>query len=146
MNYKMIEKLMDTNFRLYAIESKNPLSIKQNYKLLSAFIGLSVYIWEAKKGLYLSDLPQVVLPITKTAQQVLNYIHGDHFPAIYVLIGFSDYVSNLDIEQDIINTTQCENIKRSVVMVDAKLSLSSRLSKYTFETKNLVQMNLSKTA
>jgi len=43
MKYEFIEKLMNTKFRLFGLESKNPLEIKEHFKQLGRFTGQTVY-------------------------------------------------------------------------------------------------------
>jgi len=146
MKYEFIEKLMRTKFRLFGLESKNPLEIKEHFKQLGRYTGQTVYIWEAGKGLARTDATHITIPNTNTAEKVLKHIIAGKYQATYVLVGFNDYVNDYDIQNLLSEIGKDTGAFKSAVMVDGKLDLSARLSKYTFETKKLAQYTLSKAA
>jgi len=137
---------MRTKFRLYGIESKDPVQIKEHYKQFGRFTGQTVYIWEIGKGLVRTDAPHITIPNTLNPQQVLKHILAGKFQATYVLVGFNDYVKDIEVQGLLSQIAKAKGAVRSAVMVDGNLELTSRISKYTFETKKLIQQTQLKVA
>lgn len=146
MKYEFVEKLMNTKFRLYGIESKNPNEIKEHFKLYGRYSGQAVYIWEVGHGLVRTDATHIVIPNTQTATQVLKHIKAAKYQATYVLVGFNDFVNDFEHQTLLTEIAKAEGVHKSAVMVDGTLELSNRLSKYTFETKKLAQQIVRKAA
>jgi len=142
MKYEFIEKLMNTKFRLFGLESKNPLEIKEHFKQLGRFTGQTVYIWEEGKGLYRTDAAHITIPNTASAKQEFKHIRPGKYQATYVLVGFNDYVHDFDNQNLLSDIAKAEGAHKATVMVDGKVELPSRLAKYTFETKKLVPVSI----
>jgi len=146
MRCSTLEKLLQTQFNLIAIENKQPSVILDTFRQYNSLTGTPVYIWNKESGLYRLNMSNVKLPQSKTIQQVINYFLKHKQNSLFIFSGFSEQLNNSFVENSIVDIAKDKKNTKKIIIVDTKLDLSEKFKGHALETKKLFQMKLQRAA
>ena len=128
MQHGTIEKLIATNYTLFALQSAYPEKIINSFRYFSR-TGRAAYIWEDTLGLSRLEATHISLPNTETPQQVLNYIQNSRHFGIYLLKGFNKFLQNEELQFTMkhLSDKNSETIQKSVILLDDTFTLPENL-------------------
>jgi hypothetical protein len=129
---RYIQRLVDSNFRLAAIETRDKARIIGLFRALSRATGKAVYCWSAEEGLYRLDAEHVSIPQTRRLAGALDYIESSIHYGIYLLPGINAPLRQPEITNAVRRAaTGSDRVQRLVVMVDKALELPTALAPVT---------------
>jgi hypothetical protein len=146
MRCSTLEKLLQTQFNLIAVENKQPSAVLDTFRQYNSLTGTPVYIWNKKTGLYRLNLSNVNIPQTKTVQQVINYVLKHKQNSLFIFTSFSEQLKNSFVENSLVNIAKDKENTKKIIIIDKKLDLSEKFTGHALETKKLFQMKLQRAA
>jgi hypothetical protein len=126
--YQPIAELLDSPFRLAALESPEPSRVVNIFRQMNAASGKAVYDWVPNSGLYRIGAEQIYIPRTATPADLLEYITSSRHYGIYLLREFDVMLgdaTNLNRLQKAINVAG--NVHRLVVLLGVTVHLPTVL-------------------
>jgi hypothetical protein len=144
MRYSTLEKLVNTQFNLIAVETQQASTILDTFREYSNLKGEAVYVWKKNIGLYRQDLSHVKIPQTATVQQALNYIQKHQQDSIFIFTDFAEQLDNILVNNALFNFSKTQTKK--LFLLDEQLDLPEKFKHFAIETKKLLQMKLLRAA
>ncbi len=127
-----IEKLIATNYTLFALETNSPEKIINSFRYFGR-TGRATYVWEDQQGLSRLEAAHITLPNTETPLQVLTYIENSHHFGIYLIKGFNKFIQNQELLLKLKQLSEkmpepgMDKIQKSVIFLDKKFKLPEKL-------------------
>lgn len=127
-----IEKLIATNYTLFALETNSPEKIINSFRYFGR-TGRATYVWEDEQGLSRLEAAHITLPNTETPLQVLTYIQNSRHFGIYLIKGFNKFIRNEELQSKMKQLSdkppelKQDKIQKSVVFLDKNFKLPEKL-------------------
>ena len=137
---QQIEQLVQSNFRLVAIETHHEERIIALFKRLGLTTGRAVYEWSADEGIYRLGYEHIVIPRTRRAADALDYIHASIHFGVYLLQDFSPALQDthtVELLKKIAGAS--DKPQHLIILVDDTTTIPAELKPFTVRVKHALR-------
>lgn len=125
---RTIERVIDSNYRLAALETKEPDRLVALFKRLTLTTGRAIYHWSPDSGLYRLGVDHILIPRTRAPADVLSYVNASRHYGIYLLERFDDALPKQSVRRVLAEICERDDdVRRLVVLVGERLELPDEL-------------------
>ena len=136
-----IQQLIDSGFRLTAIESRDTERVIALFKLLSLKTGKAVYHWAPDQGMYRLGAEHVTIPQTTRPRGVLEFIASTIHCGVYLLNEFSAALQD-DRDAELLKkiTSVHEKVSHQIVLLGKNVPLPRTLQPLAVRVKHAMRL------
>ncbi|MCU7960096.1 MAG: hypothetical protein KZQ58_08880 [gamma proteobacterium symbiont of Bathyaustriella thionipta] len=136
---KSIEKLLDRDHTLVAIETDDAQAIIKKFHANAEYSGAATYIWESGNALVRSGMQRTSIPNTASFEGALDYIDSRPCYGIYVFSGVSEQIESYDIVRFLAALADADTKNSPVlIFIDSRVpkhpKLKGKLAKIRYKT------------
>lgn len=138
---RYIEQLVDSDFKLAAVDTSNPQRIVSLFGKLSRVSGKAVYLWSEQEGLYRLGAEHVVIPQTRRPEDVLDYVLSSIHYGIYLLPMNNEALKDFRVAEALkrVATTNNDRTRRLVVLLGHGLELPKSILPLTVRMRHAMR-------
>jgi hypothetical protein len=126
---KNLEKIIDSDYRVAAVETTDPLELTAYMKRLTLTTGRAVYDWSAEHGLYRLGIEHIFIPRTRAPVDVLSYITSSRHYGIYLLRDFNETLQRPAVERQLLKLIEKQDsVRRLVCLVGDSIKLPGSIA------------------
>lgn len=130
-----LEKLLDSDYRIIAMESYEVDHVCELFLELSRRSNKPFYLAQPEQALFRLGASHISIPKTKLPEELIEHIESNQHFGIYILRSYTEILEDEDIVEDLINIALGDTHK-IVVMVAEHIKLPAALKRYTVESKH----------
>ncbi len=124
-----LSRVIDSEYRIAALETKAPDRILDVFKRLTLTSGRAIYGWSPDNGLYRLGSERIFIPQTRSVGDAINYIAASRHYGIYVLKDMDRALQNSSVQRGLERLLQRDDgIRRLLVMMDTQINLPEKLA------------------
>jgi len=117
MQAEHLEKLIATDYKLFAIESASTIrTIREFQPMVRA--GKAIYAWQQDSGLHRLEASHINIPKTQTPEMVLNYIQKSKHFGIYLLVDFKQNMFKYETLQALEQISHDSNYNKIIIFIN----------------------------
>jgi len=125
-----IEKLVNSAPPLVSFETTKLERALDTFKALSLSHDNPFYQWSVEDGLHRMGASHIIIPRTRQPEHLLEYIHTLQHSGIFLLIGFSELLTNHSLLNQFKQILVSPVKEKTIILIDAEVSLPEVLLPY----------------
>lgn len=124
-----LSRVIDSEFRIAALETGSPDRILDVFKRLTLTSGRAIYGWSPDNGLFRLGSERIFIPQTRSVGDAINYIAASRHYGIYVLKDMDQALQNPSVQRGLERLLQRDDgIRRLLIMMDRQINLPEKLA------------------
>ncbi|VAW93572.1 hypothetical protein MNBD_GAMMA22-786 [hydrothermal vent metagenome] len=136
MSYlNQLDQMLDAEYRLVTIESEETERVLELFTQLTRFSNKAFYFWQNNIGMYRLGASHIVLPHTKSPDDILTHIDSSKHYGVYLLDDFNDLLKNKDIVNRLKKIAE-DDYEKVIILLGANIQLPKSLKQHTLRSKH----------
>lgn len=124
-----LQRVVDSSYRIGAVETAYPEKVIALFKRLTMTTGQAVYHWQPDNGLYRLGAEHILIPRTRSPNDVLSYIQAARHYGVYVLEDFEQSLQRESIQGQIeAIIRKDDDVRRLVLFLGHRVAMPERLA------------------
>ncbi|MCP1674785.1 hypothetical protein J2T57_001923 [Natronocella acetinitrilica] len=124
-----LANVIDSDFRLAALETNTPERVFEVFKRLTLTTGRAVYGWSPDDGLYRLGTERIFIPQTRSIGDALGYISASRHYGIYLLQDITQTLEKPSILRAFERITEKDdNVRRLVILLGETVTVPEHLA------------------
>jgi len=137
MDYiSQFEKILDSNYRLIAMESYDVERIIDVFTRLTRFTNKAIYQWLPNQGMHRIGASHIIIPRTQSAKNVLEHVDNSPHYGVFVLRDFNAAMQDKECLALLKRIMAPSAAHKVIVLLGETVELPAELKPFTLRSRH----------
>jgi hypothetical protein len=128
---RTLQRIISSDYRMAALQTTEPERLLALFKRLTMTTGQAIYHWQPENGLYRLGAEHILIPRTRSSNEVVAYIKAAKHYGVYLLEGFESALSRQSIQGEIHTIVQRDDdVRRLMLFMGDTVTIPEPLKPY----------------
>lgn len=128
---RTLQRIISSDYRMAALQTSEPERLLALFKRLTMTTGQAVYHWQPENGLYRLGAEHILIPRTRSSNEVVSYIKAAKHYGVYLMEGFEPALSRQSIQREIRTILEAEDdVRRLMLFMGDSITIPEPLRPY----------------
>ncbi len=129
---RTLQRVIESDYRMAALETSDTERVLGLFKRLALTTGRATYHWQSESGLYRIGAEHILIPRTRTPDDLLSYVQAARHYGVYVIEGFDNPLGRASIQRQLHKiVNKDDDVHRLVLFMGDRIRVPDGLRPYT---------------
>jgi hypothetical protein len=129
---RTLQRVIESDYRMAALETNDPERVVGLFKRLALTTGRATYHWQPESGLYRIGAEHILIPRTRSPDDLLSYVQAARHFGVYVIEGFDNAMGRGSIQRQLLNiVNKDDDVRRLMLFMGDRVRVPEGLHPYT---------------